>query len=112
MKIFHWITGITLVVLLALAIAGLVLTRDLGQPSGDAEGARKPQNGKVVTANAASQNLVDQSPLQTTRRLVALAVAPEEKNLSHQPLKLAAHHLHLPSHPPHPNPAPTLPPPP
>src|SRR6266853_181454 len=60
MRVFHWITGITLVVLLALAIAGLVLTRDLGQPSGDAEGARKPQNGKVVTANAASQTLADQ----------------------------------------------------
>src|SRR5229473_1754429 len=95
MKVFHWITGITLVVLLALAITGLVLTRDLGQASGNAEGARKPQNGKVVTANAASQTLVDQSPLQTARRLVALAVAPEEKNLSHQALKLADHELEL-----------------
>jgi len=64
MKFFHWITGIALVVLLALAIAGLVLTRDLGQPSGNAEGTRKPQGGKLVTANAASQPLVDQSPLQ------------------------------------------------
>src|SRR5258708_2866067 len=95
MKAFHWITGITLVVLLALAIAGLVLTRDLGQPSGNAEGTRKPQDGKVVAANAASQTLVDQSPLQTARRLAALAATPEEKNLSHQALKLADHELDL-----------------
>src|SRR6266853_3525214 len=95
MRVFHWITGITLVVLLALAITGLVLTRDLGQPSGNAEGTRKAQDGKVVTANAASQTLVDQSSLQTARRLVALAVAPEEKNLSHQALKLADHELDL-----------------
>jgi small-conductance mechanosensitive channel len=97
MKVFHWITGITLLVLLALAIAGLVLTRDLGQPSGNAEGARKPQDGRVATANVgtASQTLVDQSPLQTARRLAALAATPEEKNLSHQALKLADHELDL-----------------
>ena len=97
MKVFHWITGITLVVLLALAIAGLVLTRDLGQPLGNAEGARKSQGGKVATANVgtASQTLVDQSPLQTARRLAALAATPEEKDLSHQALKLADHELDL-----------------
>src|SRR6202049_779595 len=97
MKVFHWITGITLVVLLALAIAGLVLTRDLGQPSGNPEGARKSQGGKVATANVgtASQTLVDQSPLQTARRLAALAATPEEKDLSHQALKLADHELDL-----------------
>ncbi len=89
MRFFHWITGIALVVLLALAIAGLVLTRDLGQPSENAEGTRNAQGGKVVTANAASRPLVDQSPLQTARRLAALAATPEEKNLSHQALKLA-----------------------
>src|SRR6266852_1070188 len=97
MKVFHWITGIALVVLLALAIVGLVLTRDLGQPAGNAEGTRKPQGGKVVTANVgtASQTLVDQSPLQTARRLAALAATPEEKSLSHQTLKLADHELDL-----------------
>ena len=95
MRFFHWITGIALVVLLALAIVGLVLTRDLGQPSGNVEGTRKAQGGKVVTANAASRPLVDQSPLQTARRLAALAATPEEKNLSHQALKLADHELDL-----------------
>jgi len=95
MRFFHWITGIALVVLLALAIAGLVLTRDLGQPSENAEGTRNAQGGKVVTANAASRPLVDQSPLQTARRLAALAATPEEKNLSHQALKLADHELDL-----------------
>src|SRR6267378_2346677 len=96
MKSFHWITGITLVVLLALAIVGLVLTRDLGQPSGNADGT-KPQGGKVASANVgpASQTLVDQSPLQTARRLAALAASPEEKDLSHQALKLADHELDL-----------------
>jgi len=89
MKIRHWITAIVLSLLVALAIAGLVWTRDKGEANG------RPASGKAAAKNQAAPPLVDQSPLQTARKLAALAASPEEQNFVHQAEKVADHELDL-----------------
>jgi small-conductance mechanosensitive channel len=94
MKIRQWITAIVLLLLVAGAIAGLVWTRELPAPSEDAATTpdKKPASH---TAPVAQRPLVDQRPLQTARRMAALAATSEEQVLAHQAEKLGDHEVDL-----------------
>src|SRR5712692_1569807 len=91
MKARQWITIATLLMLAALGIAGLVLTRDTGQPVA-ADETRAGKNSKKAPRKPP---LVDERPLQTARSLAALAATPEEQQLVHQALKVADHEVDL-----------------
>src|SRR6266853_2518830 len=97
MKLRHWIIGIVLLLLVALAIVGLVLTQNQGQPAPVAQAAAKSRGKKVAAQPdlSPSQPLVDVSPLQTARRVAALAASPEEQRLSDQAQKVADHEVDL-----------------
>jgi small-conductance mechanosensitive channel len=92
MKARQWITGIVLVLLVAIAIAGLVWTRgssddgDTSAPSGKKPLGRKP---------SVQHSLVDQRPLLTARRMAALAGTSEEQALAHQAEKVGDHEVDL-----------------
>ncbi len=94
MKIRQWITAIVLLLLLAAAIAGMVWTRAL--PTATGEAAAAP--GKKLPGHAppvAPRSLIDQRPLQTAKRMAALAATPEEQALAHQAEKLGDHEVDL-----------------
>src|SRR5258708_32242478 len=92
MKLRHWIIGIVLVLLVASAIVGLVLKQNVGQPSGIQTSARA-RGKKVARATdlPSPETLVDVAPLQTARRVAALAACSDEQSLSDQAQKIADH---------------------
>jgi len=94
MKVRHWITAIVLLLLVAAAITGLLRTRqpragieEVAAPAGKATGKHNQRTAPNV--------LVDQSPLQTARRVGPLASAQEEKELARQAEKVADHEVDL-----------------
>jgi len=94
MKVRQWITAIVLLLLVAAAIVGMVWTRELPAPSEDASvtpAARVPGERPAV----APRPLVDQRPLQTARRMAALAGTPEEQRLAHEVEKVGDHEVDL-----------------
>jgi small-conductance mechanosensitive channel len=102
MKVRQWITGIVLLVLMAAAIVGVVWTRDLGASPGAGQGSsgNSPAGNGSGAASARQQvaarrGLVDQRPLQTARRLAAIAGTPEEQVLAHEAEKTGDHELDL-----------------
>jgi small-conductance mechanosensitive channel len=95
MKLRHWITATVLLLLTAAAIAGLVWTR---QRRGARDGTTPlpaTQNTGNRPQGAAPRVLVDQSPLQTARRIGPLAYTQEEKELARQAEKVADHEVDL-----------------
>jgi small-conductance mechanosensitive channel len=90
MKTRQWLTIIGLLLLVALAITGLVTTRG--------SNATAAPSGASATASATSTDqstLVDQRPLQTARRLAALASTTEEQRISQDILRVADHEVDL-----------------
>ena len=96
MKIRHWITGIVLLLVIALAVVGFLRTRE-SKPAGESEDAGKTPTKALGTRNASAtpHPLVDQRPLQTARRDGALAYTQEEKDLARQAEKIADHEVDL-----------------
>jgi small-conductance mechanosensitive channel len=94
MKVRQWITAIVLLLLVAAAIAGIVWTRALPAPS---EEVAATPTGKMVGKKApvAQRPLVDQRPLQTAKRMAAIAGTPEEQALAHQAEKVGDHEVDL-----------------
>ena len=94
MKVRQWITGIALLLLVAAAIVGIVWTRELPAPG---EEASATPNQKVLGRKSAvaQHPLVDQRPLQTARRMAAIAGTPEEQALAHQAEKVGDHEVDL-----------------
>jgi small-conductance mechanosensitive channel len=95
MKIRHWITAIMLLLLVAAAIVGMVRTR---QRRGTSEEVAAPPGTQRTDNNqqrVSPHVLVDQRPLQTARRLGALAYTQEEKDLARQAEKVADHEVDL-----------------
>ena len=86
MKARQWITVAVLLVLVLATVLGVFLT-----DSSHLAGPAKPKK------NATSQPApaVDQRPLQTARKLAALASAPEEQDFARQALRLADYELDL-----------------
>ena len=96
MKARQWITAIVLLVLVAAAIVGMVATRELPAANNEEGAAAAP--GKKPgrkTVQAAQPPLVDQRPLETARRMAALAGTPAEQALAHEAEKVADHEVDL-----------------
>jgi small-conductance mechanosensitive channel len=93
MKLRHWITALVLLLLVGAAILGLLETRAL--PTAD-EASAKP-GSKILRTRAAVAPLplVDQRPLQSARRMGAMAGTAEEQALAHQAEKVADHEVDL-----------------
>src|ERR1700694_1393935 len=89
MKVFHWITGITLVVLLELAIAGWVLTRGLGPPP-----APEPKELAARQAAAEAAVKIDEDSVAELTRKLATAPESQKENLQDQ-LEVAKGQLEL-----------------
>jgi small-conductance mechanosensitive channel len=84
MKARQWITVSGLLVLILAAIVGVFMT----------EGAQTVLLSR--SAKTAKQpSLVDQRPLQTARKLAALASTAEERDLAHEALRLADYEVDL-----------------
>src|SRR5215831_5130928 len=94
MKLRNWITAIVLLLLVAASVVGLLWTREL--PPGDDAAAPSPGHRLLGRKAAAPQRqLVDVRPLQTARRMAALAGTPEEQSLAHEAEKVADHEVDL-----------------
>jgi len=94
MKARQWITAIVLLLLVAAAIVGMVATREL--PAANEEAAAVPGKKSGRKAAPPSQHpLVDQRPLETARRMAALAGTPEEQALAHEAEKVGDHEVDL-----------------
>ena len=84
MKARQWITVSGLLVLILAAIVGVFMT----------EGAQTVLLSRS-TKTAKQPALVDQRPLQTARKLAALASTGEERDLAHEALRLADYEVDL-----------------
>jgi small-conductance mechanosensitive channel len=80
-KTRSWLVIIVLGVLIALAIGGLLLTRDSGSTA--------------VTVGHRRAPLVDEQPVQTARRMALLAFTREEQRFAQQAFRLADHAVDL-----------------
>jgi small-conductance mechanosensitive channel len=94
MKARQWITAIVLLLLVAAAIVGIVWTREPAAVNEDAPatGKKTPLGRKT---GSAQRPLVDQRPLQTAKRMTALASTPEEQTLAHEAEKVGDHEVDL-----------------
>jgi len=77
----HWTIVAVLLLLVAAAGIGYVMTRDSSRPSNTATSAQTP--------------LIDQTPLKTARQLAALAVTPDEQRLAQEAARFADHEIDL-----------------
>lgn len=71
---------------------GLYWTRELPAPSSETAAAKGKSASKV---KASARQLVDLRPLQTARRMAALAGTPEEQALAHEAEKTGDHEVDL-----------------
>ncbi|HYM74383.1 MAG TPA: mechanosensitive ion channel domain-containing protein [Candidatus Dormibacteraeota bacterium] len=94
MKVRQWISAIVLLLLMAAAAVGWLWTRELPAQNDEASAtpAKKPLARKAPAARHPS---VDLRPLQTARRLGALAATPEEQALAHEAEKTGDHEVDL-----------------
>ena len=96
MKTRHWITVLVLIVLMALALAGLLRTREQRQPAETDEPGKAPSKRLLArSAPVAPPPLVDERPLQTARRMGATAANPEEQALARSAEKVGDHEVDL-----------------
>jgi len=94
MKVRHWVTAIVLLLLVAAAIAAFVETREVAVPG--EQSAATPARRLLGRKQPAQQNpMVDQRPLQTARRMAALASSTEEQALAHEAEKTGDHEVDL-----------------
>jgi small-conductance mechanosensitive channel len=94
MKLRHWIIASVLLLLVAVTIAGVVWTRAL--PAVTEETATTPEQKSLGrTPRVVQHPLVDQRPLQTAKRMAAIAGTPEEQVLAHQAEKVGDHEVDL-----------------
>jgi small-conductance mechanosensitive channel len=94
MKVRHWITAIVLLLLVAAAVTGFLLTREL-PPTNDETSATSGKKLPGRKATVAPRQLVDLRPLQTAQRMAALAGTPEEQALAHEAEKVGDHEVDL-----------------
>jgi small-conductance mechanosensitive channel len=93
MKLRQWIIAVVLLLLVAAAIVGLLQTRELPVANGETDAtSSKRLSGKTL---APQHSLVDQRPLQTARRMAALAGTPEEQAQAQAAVKVADHEVDL-----------------
>jgi small-conductance mechanosensitive channel len=93
MNLRHWITAIVLLLVMALAVVGFLRTREQKQPAESDDSGKSPGK-RLVAREVAKRPLVDQSPLQTARRMATMAT-PEELEFAHQAEKISDHEVDL-----------------
>jgi small-conductance mechanosensitive channel len=94
MKTRQWFIVIVLLLLVAAAIAGFVWTRAL--PAANEETSATPGRTLLGRKTAVARHpLVDQRPLETARRMSALAGTPDEQVLAHEAEKVGDHEVDL-----------------
>jgi small-conductance mechanosensitive channel len=95
MKFRHWSVGAVLVLLMALAVVGLLRTRE-EKPPADGENAEKTPAEVLLSRRSAAtpRSLVDERPLQTARSMAAMAT-PEEQTLAVAAVKVGDHEVDL-----------------
>jgi Small-conductance mechanosensitive channel len=94
MKMRHWIIALVLLVLVAAAVTGLVLTQDLGQPAIE-RGSQTGKNEHKNNVPPQRERLVDMQPYLTARKMAARATTPEEQEFARQAVRLANHSVDL-----------------
>ncbi len=94
MKTRHWITASVLMLLTAMAIVGLLRTREQKAPV-EADETGKASAKQLLATQAAQRPLVDQRPLITARRVAGTASTNEEQALAHEAEKVADHEVDL-----------------
>src|SRR6478672_89876 len=94
MKVRHWITGIILLLLMAVAVLGLLWTRELPVQNEDAS-ATPTKRLLARKTTPQRRGLVDVRPLQTAQRVAATAGTTEEQALAHEAEKTADHEVDL-----------------
>jgi len=95
MKMRHWITAIALLLLVGAAIVGLLGTRELPPPSDDTAAATPGHKLLGRKTSLPQRQLVDVHPLETARRVAAMAGTPQEQTLAHEAVKIADHEVDL-----------------
>ncbi len=95
MKVRQWITATVLLLLVAAAIAGWVWTRELPAPTDDTATTAGAAGKNAGSKKMSPRPLVDQRPLQTARRMAAIAGTPEEQALAHEAEKVGDHEVDL-----------------
>jgi len=83
MKLRQWAIVGLLLVLVILAVAAFISTKNTGAPN------------KAALSTSAQTDLVDVGPLKTARGLAALAVTPEEQRLAQEAARIADHEVDL-----------------
>ncbi|HLZ42827.1 MAG TPA: mechanosensitive ion channel domain-containing protein [Candidatus Sulfotelmatobacter sp.] len=92
MKLRHWITALILILLIGAGVGAWWWTREVAVASDDAPASTgKKSAGKATSA----RRLVDLRPLQTARRMAAMASTPEELSLAHEAEKTGDHEVDL-----------------
>ena len=91
MKLRQWITAIVLLLLLAAAASGWWWTRESSAQNEEAAVTAV----KKTPAKTPARQLVDLRPLQTARRMAAMASTPEEMALAHEAEKTGDHEVDL-----------------
>lgn len=94
MKLRHWITAIVLMLLIGAAVGALYWTRELPAPTDDTAATASKKVSKTK-ASSQRRKLVDLRPLDTARRMAAMASTPEELALAHEAEKVADHEVDL-----------------
>ena len=94
MKIRQWTTAIVLVLLIAVAVVGLIETREPPATNDDSSQIATKKPGRKIQ-QPAQHGMVDQRPLQTARRMAAAAGTPEEQAFALQAEKVADHEVDL-----------------
>lgn len=103
MKLRLWIVGLLLLLLLGGATTGFLLTREPAQAAEETAQAAAPAAGTAAGKGKGTskegrprrERLVDQTPLQTARRLLPLAATAAEQALARQAERLANHDVDL-----------------
>ena len=95
MKLRRGITAIVLLLLMALAIVGFLRTRPIAQPAETDDLKTSSKSSFLKTSATAPRPLVDQRPLQSARRVAAMAGMSDELLMAHQAEKVADHEVDL-----------------
>ncbi len=95
MRARQWITGFVLLLLVVAAVAGIIWTRELPAPGDDTASTAPGHRLLGRKAPTPQRQLVDLRPLQTARRMAALAGTSEEQTLAHEAEKVADHEVDL-----------------
>src|SRR6266498_158147 len=89
MKLRQWMTGIVLLALMALAVVGLVWTREPAAQNDEGAAAASKKANPPGTRRRLLRSL------QTAQKLAGMAGTPEEQTLANEAEKIADHDVNL-----------------